>query len=648
MENVKAVLIGEEEEDVKPKINRGDTTKGTNDGVVIGIDLGTTFSCVAVAVNGDIEIIANDQGNRTTPSSVAFSSFNSERLIGEAAKNQATLNPRRTVFDVKRLIGKKFDDPEIQKDLKYLPYTVVNRDGKAYVELEIKTGGEVKAFSPEEISAMVLGKMKETAESYLGIPVSRAVVTVPAYFNDAQRQATKDAGTIAGLDVVRIINEPTAAALAYGFKKQNQLKRKRTSKSKILVYDLGGGTFDVSVLEVDGQEFQVLATGGDTHLGGGDFDQRLMEHFIELIKRKYKGKDISGDSRALGKLRKGCERAKKGLSNQSQVRVEIDSFLGGGMDFSEPLSRAKFEELNMDLLEKTLDIVRTTLEDGKVNKSEVEEIVLVGGSTRIVKVREMLKQMFNGIEPNKGVNPDEAVAYGAAVLGAKLSGQADSAEYGVTLIDVTPLSMGVEVIGGLMSVVIPRNTIVPAKMSRDYHTEKDHQTEMDIDVFQGDRPLTKDCTELGSFELNGITPAPRGDISVDITFELDVDGILAVTAREMTPSAISKTLTIIDYKGYLTQAEIERMKREAKRMAEEDQLAKARVEAMNTLEHYIYDLKMAMRKPEIRNMMSCNDDRRVVEIAVEEASRWLDVNKDATKEDYEEKLTKLMDVSGLE
>ncbi|CAN1234163.1 Luminal-binding protein, partial [Linum perenne] len=435
---------------------------------------------------------------------------------------------------------------------------------------------------------------------------------------------TETASTIAGLDVVRIINEPTAAALAYGFKK-------RTSKSKILVYDLGGGTFDVSVLEVDGQEFQVLATGGDTHLGGGDFDQRLMEHFIDLIRRKYKGKDISGDSRALGKLRKGCERAKKGLSNQSQVRVEIDSFLGGGMDFSEPLSRAKFEELNMDLLEKTLDIVRTTLEDGKVNKSEVEEIVLVGGSTRIVKVQEMLKQMFNGIEPNKGVNPDEAVAYGAAVLGAKLSGQADSAEYGT--------------LSGLMSVVIPRNTIVPAKMSRDYHTEKDHQTEMDIDVFQGDRPLTKDCTELGSFELNGITPAPRGDISVDITFELDVDGILAVTAREMTPSAISKTLTIIDYKGYLTQAEIERMKREAKRMAEEDQLAKARVEAMNTLEHYIYDLKMAMRKPEIRNMMSCNDDRRVVEIAVEEASRWLDVNKDATKEDYEEKLTKLMDVS---
>ncbi|CAN1261817.1 Luminal-binding protein [Linum perenne] len=629
---VKVELIEEEEQDLKPSIIRGGTTEETNDGVVIGIDFGTTFSCVAVAVNGNVEIIANDQGNRTTPSSIAFSSLNSERLIGEAAKNQATLNPSRTVFDVKRLIGKKFDDPDIQKDLNYLPYTVVNRDGKAYVELEVKTGGEVKAFSPEEISAMVLGKMKETAESYLGKPVSRAVVTVPAYFNDAQRQATKDAGTIAGLDVVRIINEPTAAALAYGFKKQNQ--------SKILVYDLGGGTFDVSVLEVDGQKFQVLATGGDTHLGGGDFDQRLMEHFIDLIKRKYKGKDISGDSRALGKLRKECERAKRGLSNQTQVRVEIDSFLEGGMDFSEALSRAKFDELNMDLLEKTLDIVKATLKDGKVEKNEVEEIILVGGSTRIVKVQEMLKEMFNGMEPNKGVNPDEAVAYGAAVLGANLSCQADC----VTLIDVTPLSLGYQLVGGLMNVVIPRNSVVPAKMTSSCHTALDQQTGMNIDVFQGDRPLANDCIELGSFVLNGITPAPRGVVNVDVTFELDVDGILTVTARESTPSAKSKSLTIIDYKGYLTQAEIERMIREAKMMAEEDQLAKACVEAMNTLEQYIYDIKMVMRKPEMRNMMSCDDERRVVEIAVEEASQWLDVNKDATKEDYEEKLEKLMDV----
>ncbi|CAN1274890.1 Luminal-binding protein, partial [Linum perenne] len=648
MVKVKAEII-EEEEDVKPAISRigiGKTVKkeetngdgGRGADVVIGIDLGTTNSCVAVAVNGSVEIIANDQGNRTTPSSVAFSS---ERLIGEAAKNQAILNPRRTVFDVKRLIGKKFDNPEIQRDMKYLPYTVVNRDGKAYVELEVKPGEEVKAFSPEEISAMVLGKMKETAESYLGKPVGRAVVTVPAYFNDAQRQATKDAGTIAGLEVVQIINEPTAAAIAYGFKKQNQLKRKRKAKSKIVVYDLGGGTFDVSVLEVQGREFRVLATGGDTHLGGGDFDRRVMEYFIDLIKRKYKGKDISGDSRALGKLRKECERAKRGLSNLSQVRVEIDSFLDGGMvDFSEPLSRAKFEELNMDLFEKTLEIVKSTMEDGKVKINEIEEIVLVGGSTRIVKVREMLKEMFNGKEPNhQGVDPDEAVAIGAAVLGAKLNGQADhSADYGVTLIDVTPLNLGIYKFGGLMSVVIPRNTVIPAKMSQYYYTIKDQQTYMDIKVLQGNRPLAKDCVELGMFGLE-ITPAPREVTKADVTFELDVNGILTVTAKERTPSAKSKSLTIIDYKGYLTEVEIERMTREAKMMAEEDQLAKARVVAMITLEQYIYNVKTAMKKPEIRNMMiSCDKDRRVMESAVEEASRWLDENKNATKEDYDENM----------
>ncbi|CAN1274962.1 Heat shock 70 kDa protein BIP2 [Linum perenne] len=616
MVKVKAEIIEEEEEDVKPAISRvergkavkKEETNGDGGGadVVIGIDLGTTNSCVAVAVNGRVEIIANDQGNRTTPSSVAFSS---ERLIGEAAKNQATLNPRRTVFDVKRLIGKKFDNPEIQRDLKYLPYTVVNRDGKAYVELEVKPGEEVKAFSPEEISAMVLGKMKETAESYLGKPVGRAVVTVPAYFNDAQRQATKDAGTIAGLEVVQIINEPTAAAIAYGFKKQNQLKRKRTAKSKIVVYDLGGGTFDVSVLEVQGREFRVLATGGDTHLGGGDFDRRVMEYFINLIKRKYKGKDISGDSRALGKLRKECERAKRGLSNLSQVRVEIDSFLDGGMvDFSEPLSRAKFEELNMDLFEKTLEIVKSIMEDGKVKINEIEEIVLVGGSTRIVKVREMLKEMFNGKEPNQGVNPDEAVAFGAAVLGAKLSSQANhSADYGVTLIDVTPLNLGIYKFGGLMSVVIPRNTVIPAKMTKNNYTAKDQQAGMRFKVHIH-VPLSKDCVELGMFGLE-ITPAPRGVTKVVVTFELDVNGILTVTAKERTPLAKSKSLTIIDYKGYLTEAEIERMTREAKMMAEEDQLAKARVEAMNALERYIYDVKTAMKKPEIRNMISSDEDR---------------------------------------
>ncbi|CAN0892522.1 Heat shock 70 kDa protein BIP2, partial [Linum grandiflorum] len=421
-----------------------------NGGDVIGIDLGTTFSCVAVAINGRIEVIANDQGNRTTPSSVAFSD-SSELLVGEAAKNQAVINHRNTICDVKRLIGKKFDDEEVQHDMKYLPYNVVNKDGNPYVEAQ---NGVVK--SPEEISAMVLTKMKETAESYLGKSVAGAVVTVPAYFNDLQRQATKDAGKIAGLNVLRIINEPTAGALAYGL-------GNRKAKRKILVYDLGGGTFDVSVMDVEDNVFGVLAVGGDTNLGGGDFDRRVMDYFVELIQKKH-GKDISGDVRALGKLRKECERAKRSLSGQSEVRVDIEYFLPG-VDFSELLTRAKFEELNMDLFKKTLDTVTKTLKDSKVKKTEIKEIVLVGGSTRIPKVREMLKEMFDGKEANKSVNPDEAVAIGAALLGAKLSGKA-SAIQGFSFVDVTPLSLGVQTVGGLMKVVIPKNTAIPVKMSK--------------------------------------------------------------------------------------------------------------------------------------------------------------------------------------
>ncbi|CAN1143565.1 Heat shock 70 kDa protein BIP2 [Linum perenne] len=473
--------------------------------VVIGIDLGTTFSCVAVERNGMIEIIANDQGNRTTPSIVAFSgseqeSSHSERLIGDAAKNQATLNPLSTIFDIKRLIGKKFHDPEVQRDLKYLPYPVVDREGKPHVEVELVKGGEVKSFSAEEISAMVLAKMKDTAESYLGKPVTGAVVTVPAYFNDAQRQATKDAGKIAGLNVKRIINEPTAGALAYGLGDGCDKKR------KVLVYDLGGGTFDVSILEMENYVFRVLATGGDTHLGGGDFDQRVMEHFIQLIKKKY-NKDVSGNSKALGKLRRQCERAKRVLSTQTQVRIEIDSFVDG-MDFSEPFSRARFEELNSELFKNTLEVVKTTLEDAKLSKSEIDEIVLVGGSTRIPRVREMLKEMFDGKEPSKGVNPDEAVAYGAAVLGAQLCGKSANNGYGFSLFDVTPLSLGVNLFGGLMSVVIPRNTTVPANMSSNYTTTHDYQTFVDLKVLQGERALIKDCLELGSFRLTGIPAAP--------------------------------------------------------------------------------------------------------------------------------------------
>ncbi|CAI0374905.1 unnamed protein product [Linum tenue] len=567
-------------------------------GDVIGIDLGTTFSCVAVARDGKIEIIANDQGNRITPSVVAFTtSPDSERLIGEGAKNQAALNPRRTIFDAKRLIGKKFDDPEVQTN----------------------------SFTPEEISAMVLGKMKETAESYLGNPVSGAVVTVPAYFNDAQRKATKDAGTIAGLNVLRIINEPNAAALAYGLNNRARFRN-------VLVYDLGGGTFDVSVMQIEDGVFEVLATGGDTHLGGGDFDQRVMEYFIKLIKRKH-DKDVGGNHKALGKLRKACERAKRALSSQTQVVVEIDSFVEG-MELSEPLTRARFEDLNLDLFNGTMEVVRATVADAKLKTSDIAEVVLVGGSTRIPRLREMLKEMFHGKEPNKGVNPDEAVAYGAAVLGAKLSGQTVS-RHGI--VAFLRLSLGVKLLGGKMRVMIPRNTAIPAKISREFSTSADQCGYSGWLIYQGERPLTEDCIELGSFVLSGITPAPSGVSRLEITMEIDEDGILKVTAREKISSAKSESLTVTGYRGGLTKTEIERMIGEAKEMAEDDKAAKARVDAWNRLERYIYDVKNAVR----RGGGGGGGDQVKM---VEEASRWMEDNHGATREEYEKKVKELKDV----
>ncbi|CAN1814312.1 Heat shock 70 kDa protein BIP2 [Linum perenne] len=534
-------------------------------GDVIGIDLGTSFSCVAVAREGNPEIIVNDLGNRTTPSFVAFSAVDSQLLIGEAAKNQAVRNPNRTVFDVKRLMGKNF--------------TVKH--------------GEIKNFSPEEISAMILGKMKEIAESWLGKPVAGAVVTVPAYFNDAQRQATKDAGVIAGLNVLRVVNEPTAAAIAYARSKRSK------SSSKILVYDLGGGTFDVSVLEVQDGTYEVLATGGD-------FDRKLMDHFIGIIKKKYK-KDITGDSRALGKLRKACERAKRDLSNQNEVMVEIEYFVDG-RDFSESLTRARFEGMNMHLFTKTFDVVEKTLVDAEVDKSEIDEIVLVGGSTRIPKLKEMLKQMFNGKEPCQGVNPDEAVACGAAVLGLNLSGQAS----GVTISDVTPLSLGIKVQGGMMSVVIPRNTRIPTTKSGTFYTVDARQTSVAVEVFQGERVRTSNCLKLGSFVLNGIPPAPRGVASVEVTFIIDADGILNITAKD-SATTNSESLTIAHYKSSLTENEMERMIREAKQMAKEDKIVKAQVEAKNRLEQLINDISYALEgyidcKGEKENLLNTMKD----------------------------------------